>query len=94
MVNSPNSNMVTMVWTNIWLGWLVMALILFIRKITVYQDFVKYIRASCVEVADIDLLERFGKLVERKQINMILSISVDTFNSKIFGTYAAASRAA
>lgn len=74
LVNSPNSNMVTMVWTNIWLGWLVMALILFIRKITVYQDFVKYIRASCVEVADIDLLERFGKLVERKQINTTVEL--------------------
>ena len=55
-------------------GWLVMALILFIRKITVYQDFVKYIRASCVEVADIDLLERFGKLVERKQINTTVEL--------------------
>ena len=74
LVNSPNRNMVTMVWTNIWLGWLVMALILFIRKITVYQDFVKYIRASCVEVADIDLLERFGKLVERKQINTTVEL--------------------
>lgn len=38
LVNSPNRNMVTMVWTNIWLGWLVMALILFIRKILICQS--------------------------------------------------------
>ena len=73
-VNSPVRNMVTAVWTNLWLGWLVVALILFIRKITVYQDFVKYIQAGCVEVADIDLLERFGKLVERKRINTTVEL--------------------
>lgn len=65
--NSPGRNIVTAVWKNLWLGWLVVVLILFIRKITVYQDFVKYIRAGCVEVADIDLLERFGKLIERNK---------------------------
>lgn len=63
-LNSPVRNTVTTVWQNLWLGWLAVALILFIRKITIYQDFVKYIRAGCVEVADINLLERFGKLVE------------------------------
>ncbi len=73
-VNSPVRNMVKAVWTNLWLGWLVVALILFIRKITVYQDFVKYIQAGCVEVADIDLLERFGKLVERKRINTTVEL--------------------
>lgn len=48
-VNNPARNIITAVWTNLWLGWLVAALILFIRKITVYQDFVKFIRAGCVE---------------------------------------------
>lgn len=66
--NSPVRNIITAVRENLWLGWLMAALILFIRKITVYQDFVKYIRAGCAEVADIDLLERFGKLVEQNRI--------------------------
>lgn len=48
---------------NLWMGWIVAALILLIRKITMYQSFVKYVRAGCVEASDIDLLERFGKLV-------------------------------
>ncbi|MDE5598094.1 MAG: M56 family metallopeptidase, partial [Lachnospiraceae bacterium] len=54
--------------------WLAVALILFIRKITIYQDFVKYIRASCAEVADINLLERFGKLVERNRIKTTVEL--------------------
>ncbi|MDE6714242.1 MAG: M56 family metallopeptidase [Lachnospiraceae bacterium] len=67
-VNSFVRNIVTVAWQNLWIGWLAVALILFVRKITIYQDFVKYIRVGCVEVADIDLLERFGKLVEQNQI--------------------------
>lgn len=73
-VNNPVRNIVTAVWTNLWLVWLVVALILFIRKITVYQDFIKFIRAACVEVADIDLLEQFGKLVERNQIKTMVEL--------------------
>lgn len=73
-VNHPVGNIATAVWANLWLGWLVVALLLFIRKITVYQDFVKYIRAGCVEAADIDLLERFGKLVEQKKINTTVEL--------------------
>lgn len=59
---------------NLWLGWLVVALILFIRKITIYQGFVKYIRAGCKEVADIDLLERFGKLVEQDKVKITVEL--------------------
>lgn len=67
-VDSPVRDIASTVWQNLWIGWLVTSLILFVRKITIYQDFVKYIRAGCVEVADIDLLERFGKLVEQNRI--------------------------
>ncbi|MDE5696773.1 MAG: M56 family metallopeptidase, partial [Lachnospiraceae bacterium] len=69
-VESVNRSM----WKNLWIGWLVAALILFIRKITVYQDFVKYIRAGCVEVADIELLERFGKLVDQNKIKTTVEL--------------------
>ena len=73
-VNSPGRNTTSTAWQNLWIGWLAVALILFIRKITIYQDFVKYIRASCVEVADINLLERFGKLVERNRIKTTVEL--------------------
>lgn len=80
-VNSPGKNIVTAVWKNLWLGWLVVALILFIRKITIYQDFVKYIRAGCVEVADIDLLERFDMFYKWL---VQLSVCVHWFNPLVY----------
>lgn len=80
-VNSPVRSGVSMVWQNLWIGWLVAALILFVRKITIYQDFVKYIRAGCVEVADIDLLERFGKLVEQNQIKTTVELCTNNLIS-------------
>lgn len=67
-VDNPVHNILAVVLQNLWLGWLVVALILFIRKITIYQGFVKYIRAGCKEVADIDLLERFGRLVGQNKV--------------------------
>lgn len=53
---------------NLWLAWLVMALILIIRKITIYQDFVKYIRAGHAEVSDTAILDRLALIGERAGI--------------------------
>lgn len=61
-------NILTIILQNLWLVWFMIALILFIRKITIYQGFVKYIRAGCKEVSDIDLLEQFGKLMHQNKI--------------------------
>lgn len=53
---------------NIALVWLIVAIVLLVRKITIYQSFVRYIKAGRVEVSDIEALERFGKLVEQMGI--------------------------
>lgn len=53
---------------NLWLAWLVMALILIIRKITIYQDFVKYIRAGHAEVSDTAILDRLALIGEQTGI--------------------------
>lgn len=45
---------------NFWLIWLVAALILLIRKITIYQCFVRYVKAGCTEVSDTALLDRLS----------------------------------
>lgn len=47
------------------LVWLIVAACLLIRKVTVYQSFVKYIKAGRSEIADMELWERVGKLVEQ-----------------------------
>lgn len=69
------------IWENLWLGWLAIALILFIRKITIYQSFVKYVRAGCADVEDINVLERFGVLVEQSRIKNTVELSVNSLVS-------------
>lgn len=61
----------------IWLLWLMIALVLLIRKVTIYQSFVKYIRAGCVEVEEIELMERFGSLVAQSGIKTAVDLSVN-----------------
>lgn len=50
---------------NLWLIWLVIALVLFMRKITIYQSFVRYIKAGRKEVSNIALLDRLALLEEQ-----------------------------
>ena len=55
----------TIIIQNIWLAWLVAALILVIRKITIYQSFVKYIKAGRAEVSDTAILDRLALIGEQ-----------------------------
>lgn len=71
-------NAAATIWNHLWLVWFVVALLLFIRKITIYQGFVKYIRAGCTEVTDIDLLERFGNLVEKSKIRCAVELHTNS----------------
>lgn len=48
--------------------WLMAAIGLLIRKITIYQSFVKYIMAGRIEISDMELWERAGKLLEQSGI--------------------------
>lgn len=50
------------------LVWLIVAACLLIRKVTIYQSFVKYIQAGRTEIADIQLWEHVGKLVEQTDV--------------------------
>lgn len=65
----------------LWLCWLVVAIILFIRKITVYQCFVKYIKTGCVEVVDINMLEQFGQLIEQCKIKTTVELCTNNLIS-------------
>ena len=53
---------------NLWLIWLVVALILIIRKVTIYQGFVKYIKAGRMEVSDTAILDRLALIGEQAGI--------------------------
>lgn len=49
---------------NLWVPWLGIALLLLLRKITVYQSFAKYIRLGHGEVSDTALLDRLAQAGE------------------------------
>lgn len=53
---------------NLWAIWLVVAVILFIRKVTIYQSFVKYLHAGCMPVTEIEPLEALGRAMEQNHI--------------------------
>ncbi len=48
--------------------WLLFGLMMFIHKITIYQSFVKYIKASSSAVDDINLLEQLGSIMKQNNI--------------------------
>lgn len=57
--------------------WLLPAIFLLIRKIIIYQNFIKYIRADSEDVQDFLLLEHFGTLLEKKHIRHAISLSIN-----------------
>lgn len=62
----------------LWLVWVLPAVILFIRRITTYKRFIKYIRAGSDDVQDIVLLERFGELLEKYHVRSTIALSVNS----------------
>ncbi|MDO4275462.1 MAG: M56 family metallopeptidase [Eubacteriales bacterium] len=70
-------NMLEAVTQNLGAIWLIIALIMLVRKITVYQSFVHYVRAGSTQVADIKLLELLGKIVEKEKIRVSVELFVN-----------------
>ncbi len=65
----------------IWLVWLVAALGLLIRKITIYQGFMRYIHAGLTPVSDIELLNRLSIAAERAGIKKPIELCVNSLIS-------------
>ena len=61
--------------------WLVVALLLFVHKITVYQSFAKYVTAGSKPVDDIALLERFGQIIAKSHVNSTLDLCTNSLVS-------------
>ena len=58
--------------------WLVVALLLFVRKITIYQSFVKYVNAGSVPVEDMNLLERFGRILADNHVHGTIDLRANS----------------
>lgn len=62
--------------------WLVVALILLIKKITIYQSFIKYIRAGRTAVDNIEKLEQLGKIIDNQNIK----VSVELYTNSLISS--------
>ncbi len=58
----------------LWIVWLAVAAGLMVRKITLYQSFVKYLRAGRNQVDDIETLDRFSALSEQMGVRRAIDL--------------------
>ncbi|MER0284730.1 M56 family metallopeptidase [Clostridioides difficile] len=75
--NQAVQDIITLLVNNIWIIWLVIALILFIRKITIYQSFVRYIKAGQAPVSDTELLDRLAILGSQIKIKRAIELCIN-----------------
>ena len=61
----------------IWLVWLVTALGLLIRKITIYQGFIRYVKAGMTPVSDIEKLDQLSAAAERAGVGKPVELCVN-----------------
>lgn len=66
---------------NLWIPWLVAALLLLLRKITLYQSFARYVKAGHREVADTDLLDRLAQIGEQAGVRRPVELYVNSLVS-------------
>ena len=85
-VNSPADDVTTahplqdigvLLINQIWLVWLVAALGLLIRKITIYQGFMRYIKAGLTPVSDIERLDELSIVAEQSGIKKPIELCVN-----------------
>ena len=85
-VNSPADDVTTahplqdigvLLINHIWLVWLVAALGLLIRKITIYQGFMQYIKAGLTPVSDIERLDELSIVAEQSGIKKPIELCVN-----------------
>jgi beta-lactamase regulating signal transducer with metallopeptidase domain len=66
---------------NLWIIWLTIAFALLIRKVTMYQSFVKYIKAGQKEVEDINILNLLAEIEEELKIKTPIELYTNSLIS-------------
>ena len=73
----PFQNIGIMLINYIWLVWLVVALGFLIRKITIYQGFMRYINAGLTPISDIERLDELSIVAEQLGIKKPIELCVN-----------------
>lgn len=66
---------------NIFYIWLVVAIALFTRKITIYQNFTRYLKAGQTETSSLKLWEEMGSIIEEAGIKSHISLYTNSLVS-------------
>ena len=74
---APFQDMGALLAEYIWLIWLAAALGMLIRKVTMYQSFVRYIHAGLDPVSDIEILDRLSCAAERAGVKKPVELCVN-----------------
>ncbi len=77
VTSRPSQDVGTLLIDHIWLVWLVVALGMLIRKVTIYQGFVRYIKAGSTPVSDIEVLDQISILAQQLSIKKPIESCVD-----------------
>lgn len=77
----PLQDISSLLTDHVWLIWLVAALVLLIRKITIYQSFVRYIKAGSAPVSDVEMLDRLSVIAEQSGIKKPIELCVNPLTS-------------
>lgn len=75
--NQTIRDQVTVLLNNVWLIWLVIAFVLFIRKITIYESFMRYVKSGQIPVSDIKLLDHLAMIQEQLKIKKNMELCVN-----------------
>lgn len=73
----PLQDMASLLADHIWLIWLVTALGMLIRKITIYQSFIRYINAGLTPVSDMGILDQLSIITEQAGIKRPIELCVN-----------------
>lgn len=77
----PLQDAAALLMNHIWLIWLMAALVLLIRKITIYQGFIRYIHVGMTPISDIEILNRLSIVAEQSGIKKPIELCVNPFIS-------------
>ena len=73
----PLKDITSLMINHIWLIWLMVALGMLIRKVTIYQGFIRYINAGLSPVSDMGILDRLSVVAERVGIKKPIELCVN-----------------
>lgn len=76
-VAHPLQDIGVLLTNHVWLLWLTIALGMLMRKVTIYQGFLRYIKAGMTPVSDIEILDRLSIVAEQSDVKRPIELCVN-----------------